>query len=148
MHRLLDQAAPLAKLALESRTCPPALPLKPVARGGSATLVALELPLEPRASAVLGGHAFDGRDQVVAGEQAGADWNEDRPFGDDLGLRGPALGLRRGRSRRRARAPSARRAPRPRAGGGSACARSGGGRLTPGCGSLGGGGLLCARSAG
>ena len=63
------------------------LALEAVARGGAAALVALELALEADDRvAVLGGQTLDGRDQVVAGQEAGADRHQHGALGDLLGL--------------------------------------------------------------
>src|SRR4029077_5444377 len=51
-----------------------------------ATLVALDLTLDARASAVLGGETLDGGDEVVTGQEAGTDRDEHGALGDLLGL--------------------------------------------------------------
>src|SRR5579859_768813 len=61
-ERALDQAAPLANLALEPGPGAPNLAFEPVAGSGAATLVALDLALDGRASAVLAEEATDACD--------------------------------------------------------------------------------------
>ena len=93
----LDAAATLAQLALELGARLADLALEAVAGGRAAALVALDLALEAGARAVLGGEALDGRDEVVAREQARADRNQRSALGDHLDLRDGRLGLGRGR---------------------------------------------------
>jgi hypothetical protein len=138
--------------APEARAQSEYVPAEPAAQTDAATLATLDLALEGRTSAVLGGEALHGRDQVLAGEQAGADRNEHGALGENLRLRSPVRGLGGARRARRS-APgaggrAAGRAPRA----GRSAARAGGAASTgAGClssaGAL-GGGPLGARAAG